>query len=861
MKNVKNSTIVTLFAFFLVFSMIASIVLLPTIDAHKPAWQIKTYSFCNVSPNPIGIGQTVNVNFWLDIPPPTASGAYGDRWTNMTVVVTHPDGTSETLGPFISDDTGGSHATYTPNVIGNYTFQMIFKGETLLGLNTANGLPSTNVAVGDYFQPSQSNLFTLVVQQEPISYPPSSPFPSNYWTRPIYATNNNWYTIGGNWLGLGVSTFANTGMYNASRNYNAYTTAPNSAHILWTKPIAFGGTVGGEYGGSEQSNYWSTSQYQPKFAPIIMQDVLYYTMFPGSTANPAGWAAVNLHTGQTIWTKTNTTAILRCGQINNYLTPNEYGARAYLWATGSLSGVPSTGTTYSMYDAMTGSYVLSIINATSVSPMVLDDHGFLTGYYINATGNQRLLTLWNATRAIMRGPTGTGDPNGWQWRPTQDAQIPFSYGVEWAQPIATNISGNDLPANLAIVGAESGVVLLTAVSPTGGSFFNSGYEIDAGYSASTGQQLWIANNTRVPFTLLGTGGDYYLGDGYYCYFEPGALKLSAFNLLTGKTAWAHVLPNTSPYDSLGGRGIIANHTIYLWTYGGNVYAYNLDNGNLIWQYQAPSGGLESPYGTQPLWVFMVGTIADGKLYVPEGHMYSPPLFRNARQLALNLTDGSIVWSISAFDVTSGPAIVDGVMTTLNAYDNQLYAWGKGPSATTVSAPNLGVTTATPITITGTVTDISAGTKQEAPAANFPYGVPCVSEASQSQFMEAVYMQQPMPTNTTGVQVTISVADSNGNTREIGTTTTNSMGVYGFSWTPDIRGSYSLIVRFAGSESYFGSSASTYFYASEAPTPPPTTITQASTVTMGDILPYLAASVIAIIVAIAIVGLIILKKRP
>lgn len=75
----------------------------------------------------------------------------------MTVVVTHPDGTAETLGPFISDDTGGSHTTYTPNVIGNYTFHMIFKGETLLGLNTANGLPSTNVAVGDYFQPSQSN--------------------------------------------------------------------------------------------------------------------------------------------------------------------------------------------------------------------------------------------------------------------------------------------------------------------------------------------------------------------------------------------------------------------------------------------------------------------------------------------------------------------------------------------------------------------------------------------------------------------------------------------------------------------------------------------------------------------------------
>lgn len=87
-----------------------------------------------------------------------------------------------------------------------------------------------------------------------------------------------------------------------------------------------------------------------------------------------------------------------------------------------------------------------------------------------------------------------------------------------------------------------------------------------------------------------------------------------------------------------------------------------------------------------------------------------------------------------------------------------------------------------------------------------------------------------------------------------------MGVYGFTWTPDIRGSYSLIARFAGSESYYGSSSSTYFYASEAPILLPTATTQASTMTMGDLLPYMAASVIVIIAAIAIVGLIIIKKR-
>ncbi len=75
--------------------------------------------------------------------------------------------------------------------------------------------------------------------------------------------------------------------------------------------------------------------------------------------------------------------------------------------------------------------------------------------------------------------------------------------------------------------------------------------------------------------------------------------------------------------------------------------------HLNWQYHTPAGGYESPYGVEPLWTFTVGTVADGKLFVPEGHMYSPPLFHNAQQLALNTTDGSVVWSIDAFDVTSG----------------------------------------------------------------------------------------------------------------------------------------------------------------------------------------------------------------
>ena len=74
-------------------------------------------------------------------------------------------------------------------------------------------------------------------------------------------------------------------------------------------------------------------------------------------------------------------------------------------------------------------------------------------------------------------------------------------------------------------------------------------------------------------------------------------------------------------------------------------------------------------------------------------------------------------------------------------------------------------------------DISAGTTQAQQVADFPSGLPCVSDASKNQWMEYVYMQQPEPTNVTGVPVTLYVLDSNNNYRSIGTTTTNALGDY------------------------------------------------------------------------------------
>src|SRR5208283_699282 len=208
------------------------------------------------------------------------------------------------------------------------------------------------------------------------------------------------------------------------------------------------------------------------------------------------------------------------------------------------------------------------------------------------------------------------------------------------------------------------------------------------------------------------------------------------------------------------------------------------------------------------------------LYLNTGVSHGDPVFDGAQLYCVDAVSGKLLWNINNFAEGVMP-VSDGVLVALNGYDNQVYAYGMGPSKTTVTAPGVGVTTSTPITITGSVTDISAGSEQNAVAANFPNGLPCVSDASMSAFMEAVYMQQPMPTNTTGVPVTFTVLDANGNSRTIGTTTTNALGDYSFTWKPDIPGNYTVYATFAGTQAYYGSSASTGFYASSSAATSPT----------------------------------------
>jgi hypothetical protein len=899
MQKLKSKTMAILIAALLTFSMTASMTLLPNASAHSPAWQIPTESFLNVAPNPIGVGQGLTVDMWLMEPPPTAANQYGDRWTGMTVLVTNPDGTTQTLGPYSSDDTGGTAVYYTPSAVGNYTFVMSFPGQTLANKNPAPPSAAGSIAVssiGDYFEPSVSNIATVTVQQQPVGTIPNNPLPTNYWTRPINAENNNWYSISGNWVGIG-------GSYNSSTVYNPYSLAPTTAHILWTKPEAFGGTVGGDFGGNiaiggetavsavggESSNFYSNRQYETMFTPIILNGVLYYEQYPQSTQNPTDWVAVDLQTGQTIWTdnaanygggspqqtaltSTGIVTTLASGQLLDYASPNQYGGSAYLWSTGTPAGIVSTGTTYNLFDAMTGMYILSIVNSSSVT-LTADASGDLIGYWVNdANPNAPTLNEWNSTQAITTywGQVG-GSNTPWQWRTAQDAKIPFSDGIMWSVPLPATYAGNSLTqltstsfgAGFAIAAIQSDVIILDCMSLEGYSY-QQGFMIEAGYNQNTGAQLWITNRTETPETTIGGPSSTMDGNGIFVEINKDTLTVNGYSDNTGTLVWGPVVfPNANTYDTYAMSAMVVNTTLYWFAMGGDVYAQNMLTGTFLWHYTTGTAQYNTPYGIWPIW--SQGTsecIADGVIYLSEGHSYSPPLFRGAQDFALNLTDGQLVWSILGDMVDNHQAISDGILLGANGYDNQIYAFGMGPSKTTVTAPDIGVTTATPITITGTVTDISAGSQQNAVAMNFPNGLPCVSDASMSAFMEAVYEQQPMPTNVTGVPVTLTAIDPNHNFITLGTTTTDTSGNYGFSWTPpSVPGTYQITATFSGTNSYYSSSDTTYMNLQASATPAPTVAPVTGLATMSGLTYGIVAAIIVIIIIGAILAMLMLRKRP
>jgi outer membrane protein assembly factor BamB len=821
MKELHYKTKLSTIAIILVLVISATLVALPITSAHDPQWTIETYCFINASPNPVGRGQIVYIGAWLDKVPPTAAGGnYGSRWHNITVTVTKPDGTAETLGPFTSDAAGGAWTAYFPQQIGTYTLQANFPGEVAYDDNPypyPQLFPLGVDFLNDIYTASSSKVVELTVQEEPIEpvYQPN-PFPTEYWERPIHSMNRNWYSLGGNWLGLGANLFSNTGNYDGNyNNFNPYTTAPASAHVLWTKSIAFGGQIGGEFGESELSVYATGTAYEAKFGAVIMYGILYYTDYPGAATNPGALKAVDLRTGEELWS-VDAAKPLRFGMIYNFITGDQYGGHTYLFTAPSFQGfiVDTDPPVWSMYDAMTGEWILDIANASSaaMSGLYTGPRGEILSYGVS----DNMLTMWNLSKCIEEGSWSqiymSYSPEE-IWRPPQGATIDWNGGYEWSVPL--------IDPRMSVSKVSDDVALL--VVDTGGAFggvpggAGIGWRLDTGYSATTGELLWGPINRTL--TQWANVNIETAGEGVYVEYTQQSMTWSGYSIKTGEKLWGPTEPYNSTwgyYDAETPTGVIGYGNLYTWSFNGEVHCYDIKSGVEKWGWTAGSAGLDTPYGVWPF-VANAGTLADGKFYVASCHDYTPPLYKGAKLYCLDAYTGEEIWSILDFGNIHGTAIpvADGILVTKNSYDNLIYAYGKGPSKTTVTAPDIAVSQGTSVIIRGTVTDESPGTKSTLLSTRFPNGVSAVSDEYMSEWMEYLYQQQPKPDDVKGITVKLYAIDSNGERHDIGEATTDIWGNFGKRWKPPSGDDYQIVAEFEGTESYYGSSDSTFLTVGQA----------------------------------------------
>jgi outer membrane protein assembly factor BamB len=830
-------------ALILLLSFSALLCGLPIVAASNPPLQIPTYAYLAISPDPTGVGQTVFLVMWLHMAPPTAAGNGGDRWKAFTVDITKPNGQTERLGPVNSDPTGSTFLAYTPDQIGTYTFVFKYPGQVLSLNNPTNGLPgATSPYINDTFLPSQTTT-TLKVQTKPVNPVEEYPLPTRFWTRPVAGDNVAWTSIESNWLRGGQS-----GGYNLWQAG----TGPNSAHILWTKPIEFGGVVGGNWAqgmGETDSavsdvGFYSGGSYEGRFTnAIIMGGLLYYSDPLGHSNGGGGYTCVDLKTGQVKWHSdtlnifNNTVPSVNgiavslipapsFGQLYDYESPNQHGVTGgILWQSSSASGV----TTWQGFDAYSGKWIFNETYVPTGTDIYTDD-GELVRYVLsyNTTSNTGTVALWNNTQEQMGLHNGLGTTtNAWQWRPVGKS-VNMSLAYTWNVTLP-NLSGNSAPAIVQILPGDIILGRSSAISAgVGDKFTPDPYTIWAisDKAANRGQLLWkvsypapSGNLTRrfltVPIDPV---------NRVFIMSDVETMQFLGYSLDTGRLLWGPTNIPMRAFQYYGGgegggqRGVLAYGNVYIQGYGGEVFCLNAKTGDLIWRFNDTDSGVDTPWGLRPIFI---ATIADGKVYAFNNeHSPNSPLYKGNCIYCIDAYTGKEIYKMLGWSgQTGGPGtstaiLADGVLTYYNYYDNQIYAVGKGPSATTVDAPMSGVTLGQKLVLRGTITDQSAGAKAAVANGEFAL-VPAMSDADQAHWMQYIYMDKPMPTNAAGVTVHLTAIDPNGNFQDLGNATSDTLGNFAISYSPPVTGLYKVTATFEGSASYYGSEAGTAFVVSEA----------------------------------------------
>ncbi len=818
----------------------------------NPSAQVDTTAHISFRPNPVGMNQPILVNLWTT--PATHAARHHEQ--AYVVTITKPDGSQdkETLNSYPADATAWFE--YYPDQVGTYQIKFDFLGTFFPTATLPPGFFQTGpqIVPSVYYKPSSSPLLNLTVQADMVWSWPESPLPSDYWTRPGHVENREWWPILGNFPPQGyVGTGSNwdtlypdtSKSWNARQKFIPWVQGPNSAHILWKQQGSIAGIIGGE----AQAYGISSSPGSPS---LIYAGRCYQTYNKPGTGTTAQtyWKCYDLRTGQIFFDMPVVTVAGGGGFFGPSTTGLAPNLIEYASPTQSeVSGAEAAGT---------WSVALMYLQAGSTSALgrIYKFDPWTGAITCNVTiGNALTDNITGATYYASSSGRGS-DPMALSMQTLRNSGVVSYRLINWTTRGTSSNFTSRIKTNTTY--AMSSLPSLQDYNSGLGAAVSSITIADAyvgenltGYDLWTGQKLWSKNISEPMYSMLCDLVDRgrlatLSANGYYV----------AFDLRTGNQLWKGdqmdypwASSGFGAYSAMTAYGMIIREAM------DGVYAFNWTTGKQVWKYEAPAKPFETPYtgenGTSvyPFYSFGVGGwIADGKFYTwTYEHTESWPVTRGWGLHCINVTDGKGLWNITG--CMSPAAIADGYLVAGNTFDGYTYTFGKGKSETTVESPLTQVTVGDKIIIKGTVLD-------QSPAQP---GTPCVSAASMNSWMDYLHMQQPIPIDVVGVPVSLDAVDPNGNYIHIATVTSDRSGTFGFSWTPEIAGQYAITATFAGDDSYGSSWAQTYVSVVDAPaaTPTPTT----STISMPPVETYSAISTIAIILAIAVVGLLILRKRP
>jgi hypothetical protein len=780
-------------------------------DAPSDTLYVDTNPYLSVSPNPTGVGQYVLVNFWIT--PPPSNQRFLSRFT---VEVTKPDESKDTIGPlnsYLAD--GTSWSQYVVDQVGTWEFKFVFPGEYFpAGRYISGDLDETATSGGVvypamYYRPATSIVTELkVLNEQVLSWPPS-PLPTDYWTRPISPENREWYSI------AGVYPWPYTN-WNID-DYGPWLTVPNSAHIVWYDNQQNGGIIGGD-------TYTRSLTTAPATTYVTYLGRGYETKFVPINGVPTSCAVCyDLRTGEVIY------AIpISEGGVTPFIVAYYPPGVSSLGAATSASYELLGGSILDQRARQVDSRLLkvnpntgAVTNLTGMSGLFYNGQFVLSVQDLGASAAPDRYRLINWTVA--------GNSNTFASRVLNNISFPLSAVGGW----------NDFDAGITV----------QATSFTEGLIYGGNL---TAVSTITGEVLWTKDlGTETMFNSNRVGS---VNNGKLAICMENRY-FNCWDMRTGHLLWKSELTEYPWGDFWSYDSSSWNNMLFAGSYEG-VYAFSWDDGKIVWNYKALENYVpyETPYDEYS-W-HSSSFIADGCLIISnDEHTVTQPVTRGWKYYCLNATTGEKIWSIQAFNSDArfcAVGIGDGYLTLPDQYTGIQWSIGKGKSATTVSAPDVSVPLGTAFTIKGSVLDMSPAQPN----------TPCVSKDSMTTQMEYLHMGMPIGgiwgnETISGVPVSLIAIDEAGVVTDLGSVTTNGYyGTFEKAWTPSAEGTYQIVANFASDDSYGSSAAATAVTVGPAPEP----ITIPEQPTPADYTWTIIGAAIAVIIAVALVGAVILMKK-